>query len=577
MGNDQGFSGRDRETEVLLRSVARAVKPYKSGSLAKAPLSHLLVYLETQGVSGSLWLCDERHDSTVQFVRGAPAKVKTTHAVPHLGELLVELGYIDQRSYAETIDFALRGGGLHGAMLVACGLLDQQGLEAGLREQTALRLIEICRHVRSRTRFAFYRDVDLLASWGGVELTSVDPWWVLWWGNRDRKAGASVRAALGLLGDEFLVLRSDADLDRFGFGEAERQFLSGWASQSATVATLLTYPDLPRERIAQLIVVLFLTRSLSYDEAMPTRIRQAPEPAAREAMDSVTQLLPRSIMQEPQIEEAKAPQPSLADSTLETGAPSFSETEPIEDDEVPVVFEQEEGFEQPPAAAPPPPEPVVAPAPPVDVPVSIERETSSRAEARMTQAFQTLLDPVEQEADQEPPPPRGPTHSELDLARSAEAMQLASASHAALARGEIQQAERLAAAALERLPDNAVLKTDYAWAASLLPARRDIGDVGDLLDLLNEATTSDPALDRAYYVRGTIFQSLGLHAQAYAEFRAAFARNAHNAEAAEKIQEYVRRMKATGSLEPDGKPKQQQDEGISARAGAMLAKLWKRG
>ena len=458
MVETQRSSGRDRETEQLLRSVAKAVKPYKSGLLARAPLSHLLVYFESRALSGSLWLSDDRHDTTVQFVRGAPAKVKTTHKVPHLGELLVELGYIDQRAYDETLDFALRGGGLHGAMLRACGLLHQQGLEAGLREQTALRLIEVCRHVRSRTHFAFYRDVDLLASWGGMELTPVDPWWVLWWGNRERGTGMSVRAALGLLGDEFLMLRPDAELSRFGFGEAEKGFLDGWVRQSATVETLLACPDLPQDRIAQLILVLFLTRCLSYDEAMPTRIRQAPDAEARESMDSdcVTELLPRSLV-EPHIEEAKPPAPSLADSTLEMDAPSFSDVEAAEDDEVLVVFEQEE-FEQPPAVAPAPPEPA---------PESHEREVSSGAEARMSQAFQTLLDPVEQQDSQQPPPPRGPTHSELDLARSAEAMQLASASHAALTRGEIEQAERLAAAALKLLPDNAVLKTDYAWAASL--------------------------------------------------------------------------------------------------------------
>jgi tetratricopeptide (TPR) repeat protein len=169
----------------------------------------------------------------------------------------------------------------------------------------------------------------------------------------------------------------------------------------------------------------------------------------------------------------------------------------------------------------------------------------------------------------------GASSSGLDLARSAEAMQWSSRANEALRKGDIEQAERSAAKASELLPDNAVLKTDYAWAASLLPARRKIGDVGNLLDLLKEASEADPALDRPYYVRGTIFEHLGLYEKAYAEFRGAFARNAHNAEAAAKIQEYVRRYKATGSVEPDGAPDSNGGQGASM-AGGIFAKLWER-
>jgi tetratricopeptide (TPR) repeat protein len=603
----EGSSGRDRETEALLRAVAKAVKPFKAGSLARASLAHLLVYLESNGLSGSLWLYDHGQDSTLQFVRGAPAKVKTTLRVPHLGEMLLELGYIDQRAYDETITFALRGGGLHGAMLVACGLLSQEGLEAGLREQTAWRLIEVFRHVGAKSRFAFYRDVDLLASWGGVELTPVDPWWALWWGTRERKADPTVRVALDLLGDELLVLQPEVEWSRFGFGEAENELLSWWSGQSATVETLLSYRDLPEDQIANLIFVLFLTRSLAYDEAVSTRIRPAPASAERPPMDSVTELLPRPPI-EPRIHEQ--PQASLPDVTVQTGAPSFSGDDGVEmpapfsgddDVEMPAPFSSDDDVEMPAPFSSD--EDVEMPAPfagdeDIDVPITtphapaytpppfpeeiapIEREPSTRATARMAQAFQTLLDPLEQQSEEEPPPPRGPTYSELDLARSAEAMQLSSRSSAALRQGEIVEAEKLAAKALELLPDNAVLKTDYAWVASLLPARRKIGDMGDLLDMLKEATESDPALDRAYYVRGTIFEYLGMYAKAYAEFRAAFARNAHNAEAAERIQTYVGRIKETGSVEPDGQPRKEKEPvgavAIPARAGAILSKLWKR-
>lgn len=537
----RGQSGRDQESNHLLRSIAQAVKPYRSGSLDQAPLSHLFVFLENHRLSGSLWVVDPGQDSTVQFVRGAPAKARSTLVVPHLGELLVELGYIDQRAYDETIDFALRGGGLHGAMLVACGKLESSALHAGLREQTALRLIELFRNAGQHARFAFYRDVDLLASWGGPELTPVDPYWVLWWGTRDRPHDEHVSAALELIAREALLLRRDVDWDRFAFDREAQRFLTWWGEHPATVDQLLAYAGMPENRIANLIVALFLTRSLAYAETRPAPAPVAPK---RPPMDSVTDLFVRRSPVEPEV-------PSQVEKDEHVSVDLDEEVEfPAEEWDDPAV-----GSDEP------------------------DEQQTTGANDRMRQAFQTLLDSVEQESAIEPLPARGPTHSELDLARSAEAMQWSSRCHTALRDGEFEEAERCAGQALALLPENAVLKTDYAWAASLLPSRRKIGDMGDLLDLLKEATATDPQLDRPYYVRGTIFEHLGLHREAYAEYRAAFARNASNADAATKIREYVRRAKDTGSLEPGGKPYADQTSpmAIPAKAGALLAKLWKRG
>jgi len=497
---------RDQETEALLQSVAKAVKPFKAGSLANVSLSQLLVYLDSRSLSGSLWLYDPKHDSTVTFVCGAPAKVRTTLEVAPLGELLVESGCIDQRANDETLTFSRRGGGLHGAMLMACGLLDKEGLEAGLRMQTALRLTEIFRNAGASTRFAFYRDVDLLAAWGGVEVTPVDPWWLLWWGNRDRRPDASMRAVLSLLAGERLVLLEHADLSRFGFEDNERAFLSLWSGRASTVDALLSYARLPKTKIAHLIVVLFLTNNLSYAESANTRPSAGPERGAS----------PKSVSPR----EQHSPRP-IAEQTA-TAA-------------------------------------------------------QGNATARLAKAYKSVIEPVEQQRE-DPKPKRTRTHSELDLSRCSEALRVSKQAQDALDRGELEQAERLAAAALRLLPNNAALKTEYAWVASHLPARRKIGDVGDLIDLLNEATKSEPGLDRAYFVRGTILEYLGLYAQAYAEFRAAFTRNRRNVEAAERLNEYVRRLKETGSPEPESKPTAGPGAAnrIGGQAQAVLARFWKR-
>jgi tetratricopeptide (TPR) repeat protein len=482
------MSPRDADAERLLRTVAEEVKPFKAGSLEKISLSQLLVYLESRSLTGSLWLYDRRQDSTVSIVRGAPAKVRTTLDVPPLGQVLVDLGYIDQRKNDETLLFSQRGGGLHGAMLMACGLLDQAALEEGLRHQTAQRLIEIIRTVGSSTRFAFYRDVDLLASWGGVETTRIDPWWLLWMGNRERKLDGSVRGVLEALGRERVMIRSDADLARFGFDGAEREFLAWWSERPAAVGRLLVYPRLPQERIAHVIAVLFLTNNLAYHDAATGESERPPE----------------SVPAKPR-----------------TAAPASR------------------------------------PAP----------ERMPPAKERMKQAYQSVIEPVDRQCDH-PEQKHKRTHSELDLSRCAEALRLSKQSLDALERGQFEKAEHLGAQALGLMPGNAALKTEYAWVASHLPARRNIGDVGDLLDLLREATEAEPALDRAYFVRGTILEHLGLHQNAYAEYRAAFARNPRNVEAAAKLRDYVQRIKRFGTPDPGADRK--------SRPG-VLGRFWGRG
>jgi tetratricopeptide (TPR) repeat protein len=535
--------------------------------LRKAPLAQLLVYLERQAWTGSLWLYDDHSDSTVLFVDGAPAKVRTTLPVPPLGELLMELGFIDRVAYDQTIHFALRGGGLHGAMLMACGKLDQETLEAGLREQTALRLIELFRQAQPASRFAFYRDVDLLASWGGVELTPVDPWWVLWWGSRHGVADESVRSALALLGHDPIVLQRDTEWERFGFDDEERAFLKWWGGHEVTVPDLLTYPGLPSDRVELLLYVLFLTGRFAFAEVpapVPSKVRQpakpAPEreqdqhelaPQPRAEMDSVTEVFFRPEVDEP----ATKRMPSVPDTTVPTGPPSFVRQVEASYQSLDIPVHMEEADE-------------------VAEPIAQITENS----LRMEQAFQTLLDPFET-GEEEPPAPRGPTNSELDLARNLEAMRWSSQALTAMRRGDFDEAEQYAAAALKLSPGNALLKTEYAWAAFHQPARRKIGDVGDLLDMLREATDADPALDRPYYVRGEIFAYLGMHAKAYAEYRAAFARNAHNAEAAAKIGTYVRNLNRYGTLDPDGtqpSPPKTSPMSIPNRAGAIFSRLWKR-
>lgn len=507
-------------SEALCRDVARAVRPYRAGSLAKTPLAHQLVHFEHRVLTGTLWLHDDTSDSSVLFVRGAPAKVKTTLPVPHLGALLVELGYITQRAHDETIDWALRGGGLHGAMLKACGSLDQQHLEAGLREQTALRLIEVFRHSTPNTRYAFYRNTDLLASWGGDELTPVDPWWVLWWGSRDRPRTPVMDEVFAFLDSEPILPRSDVRWNRFGFEDRERAFLGAWRSEPRSVYEVMHNSGLPADRVANLVYILFLTRCLAFAEPETTRVRPSPQRDTRPPIASATDVFRAPADAEPtHVRPSPAVQPSNT-------SHAFPDEEIPTDIEVEIPVILSDSVDESDVT-----EAMVSP------PMVEQRPIVPRSMARMEQAFRTILDPMERSGSEESAPLRGPTPSELALAANADAMQLSARSIQALRAGDIDEARRCTRAAMGALPNNALLKANHAWIE--LVSREQGGDLRDLLELLSEATALDPALDRPYFVRGKVFQRLGMPIKAYAEFRAAFARNAHNAEAAAEIEKYA--------------------------------------
>src|ERR1700722_7749384 len=114
--------------------------PTASGTLAKTPLLHLLLYAMDKKLTGTMELfAPDKRNVVVLFAAGEPSKVRTSEPVAYLGQVLHELGHVDEdqlnQSLAELARLKTGGPQLHGALLVSMGIIDQAQLRAGLAEQ----------------------------------------------------------------------------------------------------------------------------------------------------------------------------------------------------------------------------------------------------------------------------------------------------------------------------------------------------------------------------------------------------------------------------------------------------------
>jgi hypothetical protein len=129
------------------------------GNLRTTTLGDLLGQLHREAVSGILELIEERtvhagRRHRVHLQRGLVARVETPCETPRVGELLVKAGTISAEQHRSLLE-RLRAGAARqaGAILLACGVIDERDLSKALAEQTRLRLDVLFRIEHASIRF----------------------------------------------------------------------------------------------------------------------------------------------------------------------------------------------------------------------------------------------------------------------------------------------------------------------------------------------------------------------------------------------------------------------------------------
>ncbi len=278
--------------------------PTATGTLAKTPLAHLLVYMFDRKLGGSITFQDPtRQDHIVMFADGTPAKARTGFPVEHLGRLLFELGYIDEKTHDSSLASLTHSGGLHGQILVSSGQLDQPRLLAGLREQTFRRVVRLFEQLPDESTYSYYQGQNLLDLWGGPELTPVDPWRILWIGVRSRPDAPHVEETLARLGTSRVSVPSEADLRGFQFETDELVVVEMLRTRPMPLSAILACGVLPERTLRLLTYVLYITRNLEIMHSLRPGGSQIPAAEAKALLG----LSPSSIPpQHPKVSEYPA-------------------------------------------------------------------------------------------------------------------------------------------------------------------------------------------------------------------------------------------------------------------------------
>jgi tetratricopeptide (TPR) repeat protein len=251
--------------------------PRLEGSLQEVGFASLLHHLHGLRASGVLHLQSGKKKKRLQLADGRPVAVKSNLVNETLGQLLAASGRITLDVMHESLLRVKRGEGLHGQILVAMHMLDEQDLAHALRHQAEEKLLEIFEWRDGR--FRFERGVRL--SGGNVLSLKGSPANLILRGVMTRVPPETIDGFFAARGDDCIGPASspfyrfqEIDLDEGG--EALLHRIDG----SGTLADLLPLG----ERSRRLLYALHATEMVELAARKAARAaRTAPAPAARSA------------------------------------------------------------------------------------------------------------------------------------------------------------------------------------------------------------------------------------------------------------------------------------------------------
>ncbi|MCC6645859.1 MAG: DnaJ domain-containing protein [Polyangiaceae bacterium] len=538
--------------------MAEAPVATASGTLDKTPLVNLVVYVLDRRLSGTLVLeSPDRHRHAVFFEAGHPAKARVAGEVARLGAVLSEIVPLDPAAVEEACEAAALARRLVGEELLQRGLVDADGLLAGLRESLSRKVAHLF-HLPDETAYAFYAGVNLLERWGAPESTTIDGLSLVVRGVRARPFDPRVDAALRGLGDAKLRLHVRGDLRRFRLLDRGRGIVEILKVRPMPLAGLLSAGVADELDVRLIVYAFLLTRHLDLgtgkapvgveDEDGPLLApRGSPRPPAARPPSGVTDL--RSITAAI-AEEARAASPPAS------LPPGLAERRQEIRDRA-AKIDGETYFAMLGVALDSPPE-VVQSAyfglakrwHPDRLPEQLGevREQAAKVFSRMSEAFQTLSDPEKRAQYMNLMKGGGATPEEqAKVAAVIEAQMDFQRAEVCLKRGDLAGARKYGERARAKDPDQIDYKVLDVWVAAISgqPKPDDLARCIEQLDLL---LASEPNHQRALQYRGALLKRVGNDARAVRDFRKLLELDPRNLDAEREIRVYEMRH---GGEKPD--------------------------
>ncbi len=378
-----------------MTSGAPLPQPTASGTLAKTPFSHLLLYLLEKQLTGSIELmAPDGERSTILVLEGFPSKVRTSEPTSYLSNVLLETGIVSSEQLESSMQYfrpGQPGQQLHGQLLISLGVLDMPRLLEGLRAQIVHKL-EYLFNWPAETQYAYYDAFDALAGYGADDLVTVDPLPLVWGAIKQAPSWEHVHQALSRVGGAPLRVAPTAQVERLGLTPDERQFVELLRSRPRRIYEMTAAGTIGPSVKQLLLYCLLIAKQvdmLAEDGANAQASRRSavpvpaappppapppPPPPASHAAVARVQLQPRHVQRPGAAVEETAP-PSVVRRDQRASAPVLTPAPPVADigatDIGAAIAEATRGMEQPPPpmgfGAPPPGSPrppSVVPSPP---------------------------------------------------------------------------------------------------------------------------------------------------------------------------------------------------------------------
>ncbi len=245
-----------------------------TGSFGRTPFAHVLVYLHTRELSGTLEIRDGEQQDHVYFQKGCPAKVRPSEPVEPLGRVLLDMGLVDEDSYNQSLEALAQGQGLQGQILMSMGAINMPALIRGLKEQLTRKLVRLFGH--STASYAYYDGVNFLRGYGGDEVLRIDPFPVLYMGVRSSYDDARLNQLLGPVAGQPMKLLDSADVRRFGLGPDEVDLCTMIYEQPLTVEQIEKHSPIPAADARALVYCLLITKQVEFVQSETPARRPPP-------------------------------------------------------------------------------------------------------------------------------------------------------------------------------------------------------------------------------------------------------------------------------------------------------------
>ena len=530
-----------------------------TGTLQSRPLPHLLVYLLDHGLTGTLVLEEPggaKH--AVFFDGGLPVKAKAAQSVVYLGQLLLEMGAVDQATHDRTLRRMSEERRLHGEILLAEQALDRDTLTLALREQL-MRSVEWMFGLPATSAYGFYDQQNFLERWGGPEPIRISGLELLRRGLRVKTDQEAAQSTLARLGDLVLRLHPGARPGLFKFDASERAVTDVLRAKPQPLTSLLGCGVGPEDQVRRVVYLLAITRhlDLGLDGQEPLGVEASSNAARRTGTFGPA----TSTHGAPHV---SSPAPGPVGAGPSAGPPSVATQRRLDEmrqraDEMPG-----QNYYQILGVEPDADKATIQAAffqlakawhpDRLTGDVSEIRDVATRAFARMTEAHQILCDDDRRgEYDALLKQGGGSAEEQEQVARVLRSVSHFQKAEVLLKKGNLKEAEVEARAATEGDPDQPEYKALLAWVTGQLPERVQSGKYADLIAMLNEVIEKQPANERARMYRGQLLKRAGKDARAMKDFLWITENNPKNLDAAREVRLF--RMRKGDERSEGGKHK----------------------